>query len=684
MTHGSIRAFVVCAVAAGLSISSPDVRAQDPPSGATPPGGDQRPGPIFRGGTTFVSVDAYPRLSGTIVEGLTADDFVVLEDGVPQAVEAFQFIRIEPNAPDDERRDPNTQADGDRQAADPRARVFVVYLDLTHTTIPGSHYAREPILQFLTRTIGRNDLFGVLTAELPVSHMVFARRTETLEDELLRHWPWGQAGRLSTTVRTPQERRLFECGHPDFVEQVLIPLWREDQMMTSLEHLMLRLGGLRDERKNVLFISEGWVPRGPRPELLSATRGEVPKVGVGPGGTLGIGRSMQPWGEARSWCDGEISRLASIDFDQRFRELLTSANQANVSFYPIDVGGLRTMAPVAEDRVLVRDRPRLLGRAIDTLRTLAENTDGFSVVNTNDLADGARRIGDDLAAFYLLGYYSTNPAANGRFRRIEVKVNRPRVQVSARRGYLAPTAEMLAAASAARVETAPSPTDLALAPLAVARNNTELFAVGVARPDHLQIAVELPAAILRDGFGGGAQVRAIVTSPDGAEASATAPIATGERFTAVTIPLTPGTMPDTWQVQVHVQASGGDRRLEQRLQIAAHRNQLIGAAVAWRAASLSPRAPLSPLVDPRLSRRERIRVEWPVIASADRYEARLLDRAGRPLGEPLPLALPGDAGATVTLDLPLGALPEGDYVVELAATRGGVTERELLAVRVVR
>lgn len=662
MTHPTIRASVVCTVAAALAVTG--ALAQAPPTSA----GDDQQRPIFRAGTTFVSVDAYPRIDGRIVEGLTAGDFQILEDGVPQTVEAFQFIRVEPNAPDDERRDPNTQADSDRQAADPRARVFVVYLDLTHTTIPGSYYAREPILQFLTRTIGRNDLFGVLTAELPVSQMVFARRTEALEDELVRHWPWGQDGRMSTTVRTPQERRLFECGLPDFVEQVLIPLWREDQMMTSLEHLMLRLGGLRDERKNVLFVSEGWIPRGPRPELLNAVRGEVPKVGVGPGGTLGIDRSMQPWGEARSWCDGEISRLASIDFDERFRLLLTSANQANVSFYPIDVGGLRVART----------------RTTDTLRTMAENTDGFAVVNTNDLVGGARRIGDDLAAFYLLGYYSTNPVANGRFRSIEVKVNRPRAQVSARRGYLAPTAEVAAAAAAPSIETGPSLVDLALARLAVAHENTQLFATGAARPDHLAIAVELPTAALRDGFNDGGQLRAVVASTAGAGVPVSVPIPAGERFATATIPLPPGATPDTWHVDLLVQATAGDRRLDQRIAIAAHRHQLVGAPMAWRAASLSPRAPLVPLADPRLSRRERLRVEWPVVAPADRYEARLLDRTGKPLGQPLPVTPPGEASMSVTLDLPLGALPEGDYVIELAATRGDLTERQLLAMRVVR
>ena len=85
---------------------------------------------VFRAGTTLINVDVYPRRDGRVIEGLRAEDFQVLEDGVLQNVDAFEFIRTEPNPLDSERRDPGTQRDGDEQAADPHNRVFVVYLDI--------------------------------------------------------------------------------------------------------------------------------------------------------------------------------------------------------------------------------------------------------------------------------------------------------------------------------------------------------------------------------------------------------------------------------------------------------------------------------------------------------------------------------------------------------------------------
>ncbi len=94
--------------------------------------------PVFRAATNLVQVDAYPTKDGQIIEGLTAKDFQILEDGKPQAIESIEFIRIEPNTPEALRRDPNTQEEGNKLAADPRNRVFVIFLDHFHSSLAGS------------------------------------------------------------------------------------------------------------------------------------------------------------------------------------------------------------------------------------------------------------------------------------------------------------------------------------------------------------------------------------------------------------------------------------------------------------------------------------------------------------------------------------------------------------------
>src|SRR5688572_54843 len=87
---------------------------------ATQPPTQQPQQPVFRAGVNFVQVDAYPTgPDGKIIEGLGAADFQILEDGKPQRIESSEFIRVDLNTPEAERRDPNTQEEGNRLAADP-------------------------------------------------------------------------------------------------------------------------------------------------------------------------------------------------------------------------------------------------------------------------------------------------------------------------------------------------------------------------------------------------------------------------------------------------------------------------------------------------------------------------------------------------------------------------------------
>jgi hypothetical protein len=152
-------------------------------------------------------------------------------------------------------------------------------------------------------------------------------------------------------------------------------------------------------------------------------------------------------------------RLAQIDDDQEFRQILGEANRANASFYSIDPRGLvvfdtpimpvngpslGTPAPMVPLRV---DAQRLQSR-LTSLRTLAEGTDGLAILGSNDLAAGLKRVVSDLTSYYLLGYYSTGKL-DGKFHAITVRVRRPGVQVRARRGYQALTSDVARALNAA-------------------------------------------------------------------------------------------------------------------------------------------------------------------------------------------------------------------------------------------
>src|SRR5258705_7218152 len=106
---------------------------------------------------------------------------------------------------------------------------------------------------------------------------------------------------------------------------------------------------------------------------------------------------------------------------------------------------------------LTVDAGRLPAR-LDSLRTLAENTDGLAIVDSNNLAGGMKRVVADLSSYYLLGYYA-NTKLDGKYHAITVRVKRPGVQVRARRGYLAATPEAMTAAGRGRGPAVPKPGD---------------------------------------------------------------------------------------------------------------------------------------------------------------------------------------------------------------------------------
>src|SRR5262249_1688894 len=87
---------------------------------------------------------------------------------------------------------------------------------------------------------------------------------------------------------------------------------------------------------------------------------------------------------------------------------------------------------------------QFLNSTMDTLRTLAVETDGRAIVNRNDLVGGMRQIVRDVSAYYLLGYSSTNAPSDGKFHDITVRVKRRGVQVRSRKGYWALTHEEVA------------------------------------------------------------------------------------------------------------------------------------------------------------------------------------------------------------------------------------------------
>jgi VWFA-related protein len=147
-----------------------------------------------------------------------------------------------------------------------------------------------------------------------------------------------------------------------------------------------------------------------------------------------------------------------------FDALIGRANRANITIYPVDAAGLRVHSKEAEvnrnlalagaqgvgdaqrpdgawTKDLEKQEQMLSSRPTAVLGRLGKETGGFLLENTNDLSAGVARMQMERTTYYLLGYQPTNTKLDGSYRRVSVKVRRPKVTVRARSGYLAATGQ---------------------------------------------------------------------------------------------------------------------------------------------------------------------------------------------------------------------------------------------------
>jgi VWFA-related protein len=435
-----------------------------PPSageGQTPP---QAQSPSrFRTGIDAVTVDVVVAdRSGQPVPGLTRADFTVLEDGRPQTIAEFQAVELP--APARERTEVRPQRGSDPlvdqapSGAMPRAsmpfpavssnaapdrmpgRAFVIVFDDIGLTRQQADVARDALGDLIDASATSQDSFTLaVTSSGAWYHSRRVEERERLLSLLSRvqgkYIPDTSAERMTdyealrihqyqdTTVAA-RVRRRYEYSRVAGLEPPgrdrddmprigetpgnvgVVELYIESRAMgvyglsaartrTTLELLTRAVDALRPARgrKSVILLSKGFV------------------------------------------YDTEISA---------FKAVSEAARRANVAIYFIDAQGLVASTPGATAAAIGPTDARDIGAATFDLTldsegavSVAEDSGGFAVRNTNDLSVGIRRIATESRIYYLIGYVPPGTRADGRFHRIEVRVKRPGVTVRARKGYFA-------------------------------------------------------------------------------------------------------------------------------------------------------------------------------------------------------------------------------------------------------
>jgi hypothetical protein len=396
---------------------------------------------------------------------------------------------------------------------------------------------------------------------------------------------------------------------------------------------------------------------------------------------------------------------------QDLREVYNAANRANTAIYTLDPRGLAVFEYDLGENIGSQYDRQALQATQDTLRTIADETDGRAIVNRNDLEAGLRQVVRDTSAYYLLGYNSTQALNDGKFHQIKVRVKRPGVQVRARKGYWALTAE-----EAARVLAPPKPgpergiTEALASVEAPSRARVVRTWVGTEPADQGRTRVtfvwepvppvpgerrEAPSrvSLLAAGDDGRAYFRGKVPG-DGAAAAqgvrTLSPTASG-RGSAVAFDAVPGRV----QLRLSVEGvSGGvidsdvlDLKVPDYTspQVALTPPEVMRARTALEFRQLAADPSPMPVADREFRRTERLLIRFTALApgeTAPEASARLLNRAGQPMSA---LAATPVAGGTrrYQVDLPLSGLPAGDYVVELKGTADGTEAKQFVGFRVV-
>jgi VWFA-related protein len=360
------------------------------------------PSPTFRTSTNLVIVNVTVRdKSGKAIENLKKNQFTLLEDGKPQQISVFELERLngetlpslEAPAPALKTRGPAETKPAPPAVPTPAApalkadqlkdrRLIAMFFDLSSMQPAEQIRARDAAIKFLDTQMTASDVVSImtLTNELRVVQD-FTNDRETLVTAI-QSLRVGDSSELAALAATGADATDTSGEFtPDDTE---FNIFNTDRKLSALDDAARKLAAY-PEKKALVYFSSG-----------------VGKTGV--------------------------------DNQSQLRATVNSAVRANVAFYPIDARGLVAMAPAGD---ATQASPKGTGvftgntyatnrtsfhDTQDTIYTLAADTGGKALLDSNDLTLGIKAVQTDFNSYYVLGYYSENPAQDGKYRHVTVKV----------------------------------------------------------------------------------------------------------------------------------------------------------------------------------------------------------------------------------------------------------------------
>jgi VWFA-related protein len=677
-----------------VALASTRGDAQQPqtaPAQQPPPAGDQptstQPPPVFRAGINFVRVDIIVTDgSGVPVANLEPSDFEITEEGTPQQIETFKFIQLDGGLVAGAAAPPRPirgESDEESEAARDDVRLFGVFLDDYHVRDGNSMAARQQIGRFIETQLGPSDMVGLMYPLQPAATVRFTRDHAAVRGSIERFL----GRKFDYTPRNDYEQQYSQYP-TEIVERV-----RNQVSLSAIQSLISRMGGLKEGRKALVLVSEGYTNILP-PQMRDANS-QMPGLG-NPAARSPLAGDGDPNETRAQWAAG-------LDMERDLREVYAAASRQNVAIYPVDPRGLATGEFGIDQNIGGRSSRDYMNATMDTLRVLASETDGRAIVNRNDLTTAMKQIVLDSSAYYLVGYSSTLAASDGKFHEIKVRVKRPGLQVRARRGYWALTAEEASRALAPPKPSPPKAVEAAIAAIVPSRGRLIRTWIGTNRGENGKTRVTFvwdpaPARPGARDTGQPARVALTAVGPDGApyfrgrvpSGSPSAPQAAAGSPARVSFEADPGPI----QLRVSVEGAGAEVLDSETREFVvpdlSSPQTSLGTPEVFRARTipelqrLKADAQAVPVPTREFARTDRLLVRVPAWGPANTpptLTARLLNRSGQAMSD-VPVAAAASPGGPFEIEVPLANLAAGEYILEVAAAGEGAGVQELIGFRV--
>jgi VWFA-related protein len=368
-------------------------------------------GYVFHAESDLVLVNVTVRdKSGKFVPGLKPEDFTILEDNKPQKIVSFDVENVDnvpaldvaqakplPEAASGQISPAATAADTSVQFKD--RRLIVLFFDLSAMEPDEIDRAVTSAERYVDTQMAPADLVSIVSLgssllvnqDFTEDHALLRKQLQAFSSGSGQGFEEGTTG---TTEGTP------DTGQPFTADDTEYNIFNTDRRLEALRSVAEKLAHVQ-QKKSLIYFSSGMDRTG-------------------------------------------------IENQSELRAAVNAAVRSNLAIYTMDMRGLQALVAGGEaQNASLRGVSAYSGQATlnalnsnfttqETLVTLASDTGGRAFLDSNDFSKIFKGVQQDTSTYCLLGYRSTNPARDGRYRRIVVKSNLHDVKIDYRRGYYAP------------------------------------------------------------------------------------------------------------------------------------------------------------------------------------------------------------------------------------------------------